>query len=761
VELARGHVSDRPFARTVYTLAAKRFTGSFTLTQNGKTYVVWWQDGTIVNADSPDPTDQPARIALTAGLVDSTTVTSALRAGSTRPERDSLEVLLDFARLTDDQILRIRWQTLGARATRVFALQQATYVVNNAETRAVEAGLAPIDVRWLVYQGVRQHYTLERLEAEISGLQQNGVMLGDDALQSMPFFGFGTSENGLLEELKRRPVTLAELPAAAGGLDRRSALAMVYALVACDCLTVTQTAASASQPHAKPQSLPPPVAAERPRASSVQPRAGVSSHPPREVTGQHTLPRETTGQHKLPRETTGQHTIPREATGQHTIPREGTGQFQAAGESTGQFKRDATGQFKRDATGQFKRDATGQFARPRSATMGQGGQAAQRGRSGATTGSGTVKAPMAGGGSSGANAATSGSVKAAMTGGSTGNVRQTIPPPSSSGRVGNTIPPSVSATMRHTAPPVAGTNPRATIPPRAGAGNTGRFRAVDPNAPNTEITGNHNVSGSQINARGKNKSRRHRTTAIDVKNLIAKKQEAVGRRASFFELLDVTDAATSAEIREAYFKLARDLHPDRLQALGIDDESNAQAQEVFSRINEAFNVLSSPDRLTQYKAMLADPHGNKQQDAQELAAKLLAAEEHFLKGQMALRRNHFAEALKEFEQAVELNEDEPQHLALLAWATWCAHPNQKETILPKVQQLFEKSISLSDVCVPAWFYSAKVAAALGKLEVAAKRFKRVLDNDSNHHEAALELRLLRKRIEEENAKKKGGLFSKR
>ena len=74
MEVASGHVTDRPFARTVYTVAAKHFTGDLVLEDSGRRYKLSWEDGQVVAAESASPADSAGRVALSAGLVTSTHV---------------------------------------------------------------------------------------------------------------------------------------------------------------------------------------------------------------------------------------------------------------------------------------------------------------------------------------------------------------------------------------------------------------------------------------------------------------------------------------------------------------------------------------------------------------------------------------------------------------------------------------------------------------------------------------------------------------
>jgi DnaJ-class molecular chaperone len=76
-------------------------------------------------------------------------------------------------------------------------------------------------------------------------------------------------------------------------------------------------------------------------------------------------------------------------------------------------------------------------------------------------------------------------------------------------------------------------------------------------------------------------------------------------RSSYYHLLGVAEDAYEAQIRDAYYNLVARLHPD-LYVETLDGETRAKLISIYSRLVEAYRVLSEGGRREQYDRALRE-----------------------------------------------------------------------------------------------------------------------------------------------------------
>jgi hypothetical protein len=642
--VASGHVTDRPFARTVYWIAAKRFSGDLVLSQDGQECRIAWQAGAVIGAQSPSPADSDGRVALTAGLVTSTQLGEVLRRQATMPGRSQLDVLAELARLSPDQVVSIQRRAFAQRALRVFAFDSARFVLDDAPSMTRDPELPSLSVRWLIHQGVRGHYTEERLASELAAVRGMRFRLSANSRSFLNEFGFGLPARRWLGSLSGQPddpgQSMNEIATACSEMPRKEVLAMVYALLATDGLE----AVGAVPTHTGP--IP---------HLRTGPVATPGSGPIRA------------------------NTVP--------IPR-----VNAAGPG-----------------------ASAPPARPGTAVPG-----APAGRPATATPARPAAA---------------------------------IPAPAPASR---SAPVPAAQAAAGQAAMYRAAVPRAITDTAAGPGSGPAPLPGDDSAPA--------ISPRLAAARAVKVARTRRRTTLqpvspeEIRRLIALKMAALDAGADHFQLIGVARTASDEAIRNAYFELAGKLHPDRLRAASITDLED-ECQRVFAEINVAFGVLANAQKRAHYLAELESggAGGKRQQEAESMATRVMAAEEHFRRGEWALRRNGFAEALGQFEKALELNPGEAEHHAMLGWAIWCASED-KESVGQQVLAKLQRALEMAPKCLPALYYRGRIEATLGHDESALRCFRRVAEIDASYQDARLQVRLLESRREQRDDKSPAGLL---
>jgi tetratricopeptide (TPR) repeat protein len=191
------------------------------------------------------------------------------------------------------------------------------------------------------------------------------------------------------------------------------------------------------------------------------------------------------------------------------------------------------------------------------------------------------------------------------------------------------------------------------------------------------------------------------------------------RELPLWDLLGVTRDAKPAEVRRAYLRAAKRLHPDRLAQLGLVDLKEA-ANVVFAEIARAHEVLSDPAQRERYEETLGDA---PLADAERIAE----AEASYRRGDTLMRAGNFRGALEFLERAVVLWPDEADYQAGLGWALHRKTPAESERAL----EHFERAFALGTQQAVWWLRGSLVARSLGNEARAAELGARARSLDPN------------------------------
>ncbi len=216
---------------------------------------------------------------------------------------------------------------------------------------------------------------------------------------------------------------------------------------------------------------------------------------------------------------------------------------------------------------------------------------------------------------------------------------------------------------------------------------------------------------------------------------------------TLYELLGVEADASAAQVRTAFFQLAKRWHPDKL-APELEDLRDVVTR-TFAKMSEAHQILSDEGQRKQYDQALEG--GNEEQ--QEVARVLLAASA-FQRAEVLLKKRSYAQALAEARTAYEGDQTQAEYQGLYAWLL---HLTGQEEAEPLVKML-DEAVKAEPENVRLLWYRGQLLKKAGLEAKAIRDFKRIVSMKPNHVDAAREVRVhdMRRRTGEG----KSGLFGK-
>jgi outer membrane biosynthesis protein TonB len=208
------------------------------------------------------------------------------------------------------------------------------------------------------------------------------------------------------------------------------------------------------------------------------------------------------------------------------------------------------------------------------------------------------------------------------------------------------------------------------------------------------------------------------------------------KKATHFEVLGVDRKANAEAIKNAYFALARQHHPDTVIGTGESQLRQLKA-DLTARINEAYSSIGDDASRQKYLAELKE--GEKVD-----IGPVVQAEEDFLRATIMVKARKFVEAVDLLDRAIALNPNEPEFFAWRAWARF-VNAQDKRAEYPEAVAVCNKVLKESPMCAAAALFIGNMSKIVGETAKAEAAFRKVLEIEPDHIDAARELRMAGKR----------------
>lgn len=206
---------------------------------------------------------------------------------------------------------------------------------------------------------------------------------------------------------------------------------------------------------------------------------------------------------------------------------------------------------------------------------------------------------------------------------------------------------------------------------------------------------------------------------------------------NYFQMLSLEEDATAADVQAAFIALAKVWHPDRLPSALADLRD--ECSKVFTHLTQAQATLCDAERRQEYMLLLKE--GGATPDDQAKIQEILEAATLFQKAEIVLKRNDNAQAYELAKRAHELDPEQAEYLAMVAWLE-----SQRLEFMGRDQTL--EKIAVLDQCIAlnpnserAYFWRGMLHKRIEDHTKALRDFKKAGDLNPRNLDALREVRL--------------------
>jgi len=239
---------------------------------------------------------------------------------------------------------------------------------------------------------------------------------------------------------------------------------------------------------------------------------------------------------------------------------------------------------------------------------------------------------------------------------------------------------------------------------------------------------------------------------IAIRNKLEEKLSAI-REQNHFQILGIAVGASKDQVKKAYYKLAREFHPDHYY--DKPDEVRSYANDLFTLITQAHAVLTNDDERKKYDDYLKT--GKTDEDIAREAQSVINAEIAYMKGIALLKKGDIKGAEEQLRRACELKPNEAEYHVYYGWTLFRLTP-AGQTDFTKAKEHINKGLTINSRLAQGHYFLGMIYKREGREAESKEAYKKTLECKPDHVEALREIRLIAMREGKEDKGLIGKLF---
>ena len=207
---------------------------------------------------------------------------------------------------------------------------------------------------------------------------------------------------------------------------------------------------------------------------------------------------------------------------------------------------------------------------------------------------------------------------------------------------------------------------------------------------------------------------------IELKQLLE-----LAQKGTYYQLLGITAASTTTDIKKSFYSVARKFHPDHHMAKG---ELIGSLQTLMEVVTQAYKTLTDEEKRAVYDKNLVASGAFSLNRGKTEARETL--EDCLAKASEYLRARNFTGSVVWLRKCVEIAPNDPKYHALLARSLGTVAPYRDEAI-----RHFEKAIELDPWNVKVQYQFAELCETMRLPARARGLYSKILEIDPTHSKA--------------------------